>query len=206
MNGTRREAMTGMHTDSAYTLDLRDVRGQMGARRALEIAAAGGHHLLMMGPPGCGKSMLAMRLPGLLPAGAGGAPCPLRAPHHTASATKWACSRASSPKAGQLRGRRASSSGATAAPNSQMWPRVSDLDDGRVHHRAGEKRNRDASLSPGERLRGTGAGSGADARHDSAGRVESADTGVPPRASIRAERDRCNPPRSTAGPDHSASR
>ena len=85
MDGTRREAMTGMHTDSAYTLDLRDVRGQMGARRALEIAAAGGHHLLMMGPPGCGKTMLAMRLPGLLPAGAEGAPCPLRTPHHTAS-------------------------------------------------------------------------------------------------------------------------
>ena len=56
------------------------------------------------------------------------------------------------------------------------------------------------SLSPGTRLRGTGAGCGADARHCSAGRVESADTGVPQRASIRAERDRCNPPRSTAGP------
>ena len=41
MGGTRPKAMTGMHTDSAYTLDLRDVRGQMGARRALEIAAAG---------------------------------------------------------------------------------------------------------------------------------------------------------------------
>ena len=75
-----------MNTESAYTLDLRDVRGQMGARRALEIAAAGGHHLLMMGPPGCGKTMLAMRLPELLPTGAGGAPCPLRAPHHTAAA------------------------------------------------------------------------------------------------------------------------
>ena len=85
MGGTRREAMTGMDTDSAYTLDLRDVRGQTGARRALEIAAAGGHHLLMMGPPGCGKSMLARRLPGLLPAGGESAPCPLRAPHHTAS-------------------------------------------------------------------------------------------------------------------------
>ncbi len=47
--------------------DLVDVRGQAVARRALEIAAAGGHHLLLVGPPGCGKSMLAMRLPGLLP-------------------------------------------------------------------------------------------------------------------------------------------
>ena len=41
MGGTRREAMTGMHTDSADTLDLRDVRGPTGARRALEMAAAG---------------------------------------------------------------------------------------------------------------------------------------------------------------------
>lgn len=47
--------------------DLADVRGQAIARRALEIAAAGGHHLLMVGPPGAGKSMLAARLPGLLP-------------------------------------------------------------------------------------------------------------------------------------------
>jgi magnesium chelatase family protein len=47
--------------------DLRDVRGQATAKRALEIAAAGSHSLLMVGPPGTGKSMLAQRLPGLLP-------------------------------------------------------------------------------------------------------------------------------------------
>jgi magnesium chelatase family protein len=47
--------------------DLAEVRGQAVARRALEIAAAGGHHLLLVGPPGAGKSMLVTRLPGILP-------------------------------------------------------------------------------------------------------------------------------------------
>ncbi|KAF1699147.1 ATP-dependent protease [Pseudoxanthomonas jiangsuensis] len=47
--------------------DMADVRGQAQARRALEVAAAGGHHVLMSGPPGCGKTLLASRLPGLLP-------------------------------------------------------------------------------------------------------------------------------------------
>jgi magnesium chelatase family protein len=47
--------------------DLSEVKGQAAARRALEIAAAGGHNLLMIGPPGAGKTMLARRLPGLLP-------------------------------------------------------------------------------------------------------------------------------------------
>ncbi len=87
--------------------DLSDVRGQPAAKRALEIAAAGGHNLLLIGPPGTGKSMLAQRLPGLLPAmseseavevtkvqsacgrhSAGGLvqDRPFRAPHHSCSA------------------------------------------------------------------------------------------------------------------------
>ncbi len=86
--------------------DLAEVRGQAVARHALAVAAAGGHHLLLVGPPGAGKTMLARRLPGLLPplgpraaleatvvhSAAGMAlphglvmRPPLRAPHHTAS-------------------------------------------------------------------------------------------------------------------------
>ena len=88
-------------------LDLRDVVGQGGAKRALEIAAAGGHALLLVGPPGGGKTMLARRLPGILPplsddealevlavqsvagllppGGALACERPFRAPHHTLS-------------------------------------------------------------------------------------------------------------------------
>jgi len=93
--------------ESTACEDLTDVRGQAVARRALEIAAAGGHHVLMVGPPGAGKSMLARRVPGILPpltaeealtvtrlhSAAGQRPPgrglmrqrPIRAPHHSLS-------------------------------------------------------------------------------------------------------------------------
>ncbi len=68
---TRRASLTPAEPPAATGReagpDLAEVRGQAGARRALEIAAAGGHSLLLSGPPGTGKSMLAARLPGILP-------------------------------------------------------------------------------------------------------------------------------------------
>jgi len=93
-------------TAPAAVPDMADVIGQRGARRALEVAAAGEHHVLLVGPPGAGKSMLAARLPSLLPpmtddealssaallsaSRAGFTPSqwrqrPFRAPHHSSS-------------------------------------------------------------------------------------------------------------------------
>lgn len=99
-------AEPGETEDSPHVADLRDVKGQERAKRALEIAAAGRHHLLFIGPPGAGKSMMAARMPGLLPqltpeealetsmihsvagileGGGISKTRPFRAPHHTAS-------------------------------------------------------------------------------------------------------------------------
>lgn len=66
-NGERRTAVPNPPAEACTAPDMADVRGQPLARRALEIAAAGGHNLLLIGPPGSGKTMLARRLPGLVP-------------------------------------------------------------------------------------------------------------------------------------------
>lgn len=124
LQGVRRLPTASAATDEECEppLDLSDVRGQVQARRALEIAAAGGHHLLLIGPPGCGKTLLASRLPGLLPpasetealesaaiasiSGRGIDPRrwrqrPFRAPHHSASAVALAGG-GSEPRPGEI--------------------------------------------------------------------------------------------------------
>lgn len=101
------QAVADIPEVNSQCADLADVRGQQHAKRALEIAAAGNHNLLFVGPPGTGKSMLARRMPGLLPrmseaealetaavrsiagtqiVAAEWRKRPFRAPHHTASA------------------------------------------------------------------------------------------------------------------------
>jgi magnesium chelatase family protein len=108
LKGSARLPRPHPHLDQNADLgpDLKDVRGQESAKRALEAAAAGGHHILMIGPPGAGKSMLAQRLPSILPPleprellevamiqsiagaivnGSLTASRPFRAPHHSAS-------------------------------------------------------------------------------------------------------------------------
>ncbi|MFO8055975.1 MAG: YifB family Mg chelatase-like AAA ATPase [bacterium] len=63
----RTESASLMERERVYEVDLKDVRGQEHVKRALEVSAAGGHNVLMTGPPGSGKTMLAKRLPGILP-------------------------------------------------------------------------------------------------------------------------------------------
>jgi len=118
-SGTPQPAST-----TSVAVDLVDVRGQAHAKRALEIAAAGAHHLLLVGPPGAGKTLLARALPGMLPAlsheesvevtsiascvgmlppGSGLLTLPpFRAPHHTISAAALVGGGGAAPRPGEV--------------------------------------------------------------------------------------------------------
>jgi len=130
LNGTLSVTPTQVHIEDAMLssvgtedIDFADVRGQDNVRRAMEVAAAGGHNMLMVGPPGAGKSMMAKRLPGILPpltldeslettkihSVAGLLPAgqslvvrrPFRSPHHTITDTAL-CGGGSNPRPGEI--------------------------------------------------------------------------------------------------------
>ena len=115
-------ASAGLDFMDAPMPDMADVRGQHSARRAMEIAAAGGHHMLLIGSPGCGKTLLASRLPGILPPASDEEAIenaaitsvsgkgldltrfrqrPFRSPHHTSSAVALAGG-GTQPKPGEI--------------------------------------------------------------------------------------------------------
>ena len=129
----------GIRTETAGAmLDLADIKGQESAKRALEVAAAGGHNLLMIGPPGSGKSMLAARLPTILPTlspaellevsmiasvagvienGALTNKRPFRSPHHPPRCRRWSAA-ACAPSPARFRSRITACCSSTSCRNS----------------------------------------------------------------------------------------